>query len=120
MIWTYLLAGIVLSAPQTAGPPAAANLLELTPEIRSFVDQKVDRTLLPMPRLEALVTAVFQDSALGFGYAPETRSAAETFTSRSGNCLSFTILFIAGLISPDVSTTKCCLFILSTVGSIFS
>ncbi len=95
MILTPLLTVMALCAPQTTGPPSAANPLELTPEVRSFVDYKVDRTLLPMPRLEALVTAVFQDSALGFGYAPETRSAAETFASRGGNCLSFTILFIA-------------------------
>lgn len=90
-----LLVGLMLAQTQAATPAPDGNPMALSPEIQAFLDQKVDRGLADKERLEALVQAVFQDESLKFTYAPETRTAIETFTNRGGNCLSFTILFIA-------------------------
>jgi len=90
----HLLLGWFLWAPQAGGSPDT-NPLDLNPEMRAFLDARVDRSLPPYQRLEALVSAVFQDPQLNFAYSTETQTAIETFQSRKGNCLSFTILFIA-------------------------
>ena len=90
----HLLLGWFLWAPQ-AGTLPDTNPLAMSPEMRAFLDTRVDRGLPPYQRLEALVSAVFQDPQLNFSYSTETQTATETFHSRNGNCLSFTILFIA-------------------------
>ena len=90
-----LLVGLLLAQAPVGLPALDANPLALSPEIQAFLDQKVNTGLADRERLEALVQAVFQDESLRFNYAPETRTAIETFTNRNGNCLSFTTLFIA-------------------------
>lgn len=71
------------------------NPLEVNQEIIDFLDQHIDRNASPMLKLEMLVSAVFKNDALGFTYVPETKTAIQTFADKSGNCLSFTNLFIA-------------------------
>ena len=94
-----MLASLILSLalvhPQAVAVQVEQNPLLISPEIKQFLDKKVDRNLPPMERLQALVAAVFQDSELKFTYSPESRTAIQTFENRSGNCLSFTFLFIA-------------------------
>jgi len=90
-----ILIGLFLVQPQAALDLPTPNPLDISPEIRSYLDVKVHRNDPPMLRLQELVSTVFQDRDLNFSYSVETRSAIETFTARSGNCLSFTILFIA-------------------------
>ena len=70
------------------------NPMQMSPEMKQFLDTNVDRGLPPMERLRSLVSAVFQSHELNFSYAPVSRTAIETFTNRNGNCLSFTLLFI--------------------------
>jgi len=94
-MFAHLLFGLLLASPQAAADLPVQNPMELNTEMRAFLDTKVDRGLAQMERLQALVTAVFQDPQLNFTYSPETRTSIETFTNRSGNCLSFTILFIS-------------------------
>ncbi len=89
-----LILGLVLTAPQSPAEPLP-NPLELNEEMRQFLDKNVERILPPLERLQALDAAVFRDNALNFSYLDETRTAAETFTSHNGNCLSFTLMFIA-------------------------
>ena len=90
-----LLLSLSLAHPIGAALQTDLNPLDLNLEMKQFLDKKVDRGLPPMERLQSLVSAVFRDSELSFTYAPETRSAIETFTNRNGNCLSFTLLFIS-------------------------
>jgi tetratricopeptide (TPR) repeat protein len=90
-----LLLTLALTQPPQAVLPPDQNPLELSQEMKVFLDTRVDRALPQMERLRALVEVVFHDRQLGFTYAPVTRSAIETFTTRGGNCLSFTILFIS-------------------------
>jgi Flp pilus assembly protein TadD len=94
-MFAYLLVGLFLVQPQAALSPSNPNPLEISPEIRLYLDKKVHRDDPPMLRLQELVSTVFQDSDLRFTYSMETRNAIETFSARNGNCLSFTILFIA-------------------------
>jgi Flp pilus assembly protein TadD len=91
----HLVLGLCLVRPQVAPALPEPGPMELSPEIRQFLDQKVDRNLPQMERLQALVSAVFRSNDLHFVYHAATRTAAETFRERSGNCLSFTILFIS-------------------------
>ncbi len=63
--------------------------------MRQFLDTKVD-VALPLPvRLEALVDAVVSEQGFGLNYAGKTRTAADTFAERNGNCLAFTNMLVA-------------------------
>jgi len=72
--------------------------LVVTEEMRRFVHQRVSNGLKPSHRLSALMDAVFGKGAddLGVEYGShETRTAAEAFARRSGNCISFANLLVA-------------------------
>ena len=69
--------------------------LQVSEEMKQFLDSKISRSGDSMVRLQDLVQQVFRENALGFSYEPHTRTAAETFRQRGGNCVSFTFLFIA-------------------------
>lgn len=95
-----LLAALALAAPAAAWaaevPPTQSEVLGLTPEIERFIDARVRRNQALAIRVHSLMDALFGKNGLGIAYgAMETRTPAETFASRSGNCLSFTILFVA-------------------------
>jgi Flp pilus assembly protein TadD len=94
-MFARLLLGLLLIQPIGLAAQSEQNPLDLSPEIKEFLDKKVGRGLPPMECLQALVSAVFQENELNFQYAPVTRSAAETFAERGGNCLSFTLLFVS-------------------------
>ncbi len=69
--------------------------LALNPEVAAFVDENVSRHSPPLERLRELIDLIFHDESLGFRYDTLTRTASQTFEERSGNCLSFTNMFIA-------------------------
>jgi len=85
----------ILSASLGTGAPQIRDPLEMNQEMVDFLDERINHHAPEMARLEMLVSAVFRNDALGFTYAPETKTALQTFTERSGNCLSFTNLFVA-------------------------
>jgi tetratricopeptide (TPR) repeat protein len=90
-----VLLTLILALPISGEDARNVNPLELNPEMKQFIKTKAERGLPPLQRLHSLVAAVFQSNDLHFSYAPVTRTAAETFESRNGNCLSFTLLFIS-------------------------
>lgn len=90
-----LLLNLLLILPIPNNDRLNANPIELSPEMKQFLDENVERGLPPLQRLNSLVKAVFQNEKLKFSYVPESRTAMETFRNRSGNCLSFTLLFIS-------------------------
>ncbi len=92
---TCLLLSLALLRPLAAEIPQNQNPMELNPEIRQFLDQKVDRYLPQMERLRTLVSTVFQSNELNFVYVPATRTVIETYNEHSGNCLSFTLMLIS-------------------------
>ncbi len=90
-----LLAGTLL-APET--PPVtltASEVLALTSEMREFLATHVDRRGSGKVKLYNLIAAIISSGSFGVTYDDVTRTAAETFRLRRGNCLSFSGMFLA-------------------------
>jgi Flp pilus assembly protein TadD len=71
------------------------DILEMTPEMKAFVDSYVGDANNRFARMRRLVHAVVGDGNFDLVYDDKTRTAQETFRDSRGNCLSFTNLFIA-------------------------
>jgi len=71
------------------------TILAMDGDMLAFVDEYVDRDTSRFLRLQQLLRAIISDGSFGLEYQESTRTAADTFASRSGNCLSFTNMFIA-------------------------
>ena len=105
------IAGVLLIVSLTAvaaPPPAAAaqasaavtiprgEVLRLSPEMTAFLAENVAAGGPADARLHSLMDALFERGELGVSYSNErTTTAARTFELRSGNCLSFTLMFAA-------------------------
>jgi Flp pilus assembly protein TadD len=80
---------------QTGGQ-AMVDILALSPELKLFVDENIDRRWHGKKRLQALRGILFSPDMFDIEYqSGDTKTAIETYESRSGNCLSMTSLFIA-------------------------
>jgi Tfp pilus assembly protein PilF len=79
----------------TADQLPDVEMLAITPEMKAFLDQHVNLKDGQNERLAQLVIAVMGEDRFQLAYDDSTRTAAETFDSRRGNCLSFTNMFIA-------------------------
>ncbi len=91
-----LLAGAGLGVPADAAPPIAGDeVLSVGPEMRAFLDRAVHRRASAQVRLQELADAIVGAASFGFEFEDRTRTAAETFRVRRGNCLSFSNLFVA-------------------------
>jgi len=74
----------------------ADGILALNDEMRNFVAAKVGDDPQARSRLRKLVRGMIDDGLLTLDYdANLTYTATETFNSRQGNCLSFSLLFAA-------------------------
>ena len=72
------------------------DLLALSPEMEEFIDARVRPGMPRSAKARRLMDALFGPDGLDIVYGnTRTRTAVETFEARSGNCLSFTILFVA-------------------------
>lgn len=71
-----------------------ARITALDADMRAFLAQKVNARD-ELGRLNQLSRAVIEDPSFHIEYHDATRSAAETFATLRGNCLSFTNLFVA-------------------------
>lgn len=75
---------------------SALDIMALSPEIESFIDARVRPDQPRSARVMGLLDALFGKEGLDIVYGDdETKTAVETFETRSGNCLSFTVLFVA-------------------------
>ena len=97
-----------LVAVSLAGVPAAPaaevpadepipreQVLRLSPEMEAFLARRVPGGTAGV-RLHSLMDALFERGELAVSYTDvRTTTAAETFELRSGNCLSFTLMFAA-------------------------
>lgn len=99
--WT--LAALLAAAPPPAvgtapAPlPAPEQIMAVPPDLQALLEARVlRRAHSRQKRLELLVDFVFDPDGLGLQYdLAATRTVEETFRSRAGNCLSFTLLFVA-------------------------
>ncbi len=80
----------------SAGKAGDVDILALNPEMARFLVRRVSSRQSPKAQVYALIDAVFGKKGLDITYeSTATRTAIETFEAKSGNCLSFTILFVA-------------------------
>lgn len=90
---------LLLGAPIQSGLDdsivSEVNLLELTPEMVSFIERRVDPNAGDYGKLRQLLHAIIKEGEFRLLYDDHTRTAAETFAAKGGNCLSFTNMFIA-------------------------
>jgi Flp pilus assembly protein TadD len=91
-----LLAGAPLGLTREAASPVEDHqVLAVSAEMRDFLDRHVARGASSVPRLRQLGRAILNEAAFGLRYDETTRTAAETFHARRGNCLSFSNMFVA-------------------------
>ena len=73
-----------------------AVFLAMSAEMRELLDREVIPVRGEKRRLDKIVELIFDRSVVGFDYSSiTTNTASETFEKRSGNCLSYTAMFIA-------------------------
>ena len=72
------------------------DILAMDGEMKEFIDEHLGNLSDPYARLRGLVHLIFDEQSLNITYDnSQTKTAAQTFHSRSGNCLSFTTMFVA-------------------------
>ena len=75
-------------------------------EMRDYVASKVEGDPQARSRLRKLIRGMIEDGLLTLDYDPNlTSTAIETFQSRQGNCLSFSILFASLARDADLDVT---------------
>lgn len=81
---------------RSAAPPMAAEVFSMSDEMRRFVDEDLARESRRKGPRAALIDALYAPGRLKLDYdAQRTRTAAEAFEARSGNCLSLVIMSAA-------------------------
>jgi Flp pilus assembly protein TadD len=86
---------LIAAAPGESVLPAGADMLALDENMRAFVATHVDRRAGAARRLRQLLDGLATSGLFSIDYDDRTYTAAETFHRRSGNCLSFTSMFVA-------------------------
>jgi tetratricopeptide (TPR) repeat protein len=92
--------GVARVSPAVVGE---GEVLALSPEMRDFLDAHVNRAGSANVKLQQLANAIIDEDTFGVTYDDRTRTAADTFRTRRGNCLSFSTLFVA--MARDVGLT---------------
>ena len=91
-----LLAGTVLGAnPGMSAPVTDQQVLAVTPEMRAFLDEHVHPRAADQVKLHELIDAIINTKTFALEFDDRTRTASEAFEHRTGNCLSFSNLFVA-------------------------
>lgn len=82
--------------PEDANVPTPEEVFALTPEITAYLDSFLNDNTPPLAQARRLVKLLIREDFFPEGYYTEdTLTAAELFEQRSGNCLSYTNLFVA-------------------------
>ena len=91
-----LLEGAPLGGVQDL-PDLVSNeeVLAVSPEMRAFLSENVRLKTTIGVRMNALIDAIINKETFGLEFAEKTRTASELFEYRSGNCLSFSNMFVA-------------------------
>ncbi len=74
---------------------ASDEVLALSDEMREFLGAHVKAGAGDEFKLNQLIHAIINRASFGLEYDEITRTAAETFNAKRGNCLSFTYMFVA-------------------------
>lgn len=92
-----LLTGTALFGVDVRDPgPEREDVLGTDAQMRAFVAAQVEGIRNPEVKLRKLLAGMGDQGLFSLDYAgTETKTATQTFYDRKGNCLSFTILFVA-------------------------
>jgi Flp pilus assembly protein TadD len=91
-----LLAGAVLGVlPRASAPVGDDEVLAVTDDMRVFLDEHVHRRAADQVRLRELIEAIITTDTFALQFDDRTRTASGAFRLRTGNCLSFSNLFVA-------------------------
>ena len=91
-----LLAGTALGVPPQASAPVTDDeILAVTAEMRAFLEAHVHPRAADQVRLRELIEAIITTDTFALEFDDRTRTASEAFRLRTGNCLSFSNLFVA-------------------------
>jgi len=91
-----LLEGAPLSQAQaTSDFIESDDVLAVSGEMRQFLDSTVHYKASDQIKLRELIDAIINERTFGLRFDGTTRTAAETFRLRRGNCLSFSNMFVA-------------------------
>jgi len=87
----------LIRAGYTAGyVPPQENVLALSDEMQAFLEHYVPSKGTRQQKLDALLYALMHKGTLGIDYNPaSTFTARDTFENQSGNCVGFSVLFVA-------------------------
>jgi tetratricopeptide (TPR) repeat protein len=90
-----LLAGTALGLDHAAPAIITGDeVMALSDDMRAFLEEHVGRRAGNPIKLRQLSDAIFNKKVFGLEYDETTRTSAETFAARAGNCLSFTFMFV--------------------------
>lgn len=91
-----ILAGAPLgSADDVEGLVDNEDVLAMSAEMQEFLRANVHTKATIGVKLRELIDAIINDGTFGLEFDGATRTAAETFELRRGNCLSFSNMFVA-------------------------
>ncbi len=91
-----LLGGRLLGAAGETTPAVDhREVLALSDEMQRFLSEYVNPGATDVFKLQQLIDAIMDATTFGLEYDENTRTAAETFRLRLGNCLSFSAMFVA-------------------------
>lgn len=91
-----LLAGTALGIPPGLSAPVADDeVLAVTGDMQAFLDEHVHRKATDQVKLRELIEALITKDASSLTFNDRTRTASEAFRLRTGNCLTFSNLFVA-------------------------
>lgn len=90
-----LLAGAALAlGPDLPAIVSDDEVMALSDEMREFLRTHVAKRAGDLVKLRQLTDAIISKRTFGLEYDETTRTAAESFRVKRGNCLSFTFLFV--------------------------
>jgi Flp pilus assembly protein TadD len=91
-----VMSGTLLGATGRSAPEiGSSEVLALSDDMRRFLRDHVNRGAPEGFKMQQLIDAMMGSADFELEYDETTRTAAETFRLRRGNCLSFTLLFVA-------------------------
>lgn len=90
-----LVAELLNAAVEPEGLVESRDILVVNDDMRTFVKDHVNLMAPEIFRLQQLIDAIMGTSSFGLVYDEDTRTAAETFATHHGNCLSFASMFVA-------------------------
>jgi Flp pilus assembly protein TadD len=91
-----LLAGTSLGlAADSVNLAAPDEILGVSMEMKAFLDAHVDRSASPIVKRRQLLDAIIDSGEFEVEYDTTTQTAAETFRTRRGNCLSYALMIVA-------------------------